>query len=89
MGSPQPTQHQIRESGMPRVPHVDRRLDDQIFRALNRIKKASTAEEITELLNRDLGPGDRPFHAREIEAWLRNAGDKVLTLYWLEARPRR
>ncbi len=53
------------------------------------IKKPSTPEEITELLNRDLGPGDRPFQAREVTAWLRNAGDTVLNLYWLESRPRR
>ena len=36
-----------------------------------------------------LGPGDRPFQAREVAAWLRNAGDALLHLYWLESRPRR
>jgi hypothetical protein len=41
------------------------------------------------LLNRDLGPGDRPFQAKEIAAWLRHAGEEVLRLYWLETRPRR
>jgi predicted Zn-ribbon and HTH transcriptional regulator len=62
---------------------------EHVRRALNKIKKPSTAEEITELLNRELGPGDQPFQTEEIETWLRNASDKVLRLYWLETRPRR
>jgi hypothetical protein len=66
-----------------------RRLDEHVLRALNKIKKASTAEEITELLNRDLDPGDRPFQTKEIETWLQNARNKVARLYWLETRPRR
>ncbi len=74
---------------MRQVPNANRRLDDHVLRALNKIRKPSTAEEITELLNRDLGPGDRPFQTREIATWLRNARDKVLRLYWLETRPRR
>ena len=74
---------------MRQVPNANRRLDEHVLRALNKIKKPSTAEEITELLNRELDPGDRPFQAREIESWLRNASDKVLGLYWLETRPRR
>ena len=65
---------------MRQVPHAKRRLDEHVLRALNKIKKPSTVEEITELLNRDLGPGDRPFQAREIATWLRNADDKVLSL---------
>jgi hypothetical protein len=65
------------------------RLDEQVRRALNKIKKPSTAEEITELLNRDLGPRDQPFQAREVTTWLQNAGNTVLNLYWLESRPRR
>jgi hypothetical protein len=65
------------------------RLHEHILRALNKIKKPSTVEEITELLNRDLGPGDRPFTAREVATCLRTAGDKVLSLYWLGTRPRR
>lgn len=65
------------------------RLDEHMRRALNKIKKPSTAEEITELLNRDLGPGDRPFQAKDVVNWLRNAGDTVLHLYWLRSRPRR
>jgi hypothetical protein len=70
-------------------PNANRRLDDHVLRALNKIRKPSTADEITELLNRDLGPGERPFQAREIATWLRNASDNVLKLYWLETRPRR
>jgi hypothetical protein len=66
-----------------------RRLDEHLLRAMNKIKKPSTAEEITELLNRDLGPGDRPFQTREVATWLRNAEDNVLNLFWLETRPRR
>ena len=80
---------QIREPEMRQVPNANRRLDEHVLRALNKIKKPSTAEEITELLNRDLDPGDRPFQSREIESWLRNATDKVMGLYWLETRPRR
>ena len=66
-----------------------RRLEENIIRALNKIKRPSTAEEITELVNGDLGPGDRPFLTREVECWLRNAGTTVLNLHWLENRPRR
>jgi hypothetical protein len=65
------------------------RLDERVQRALNKIKKPSTAEEITEMVNRDLGPEDRPFQVGEVSIWLRNAGDRVLNLYWLESRPRR
>jgi hypothetical protein len=74
---------------MPSLPNPNDRLDECIRRALNKIKKPSTAEEITELLNRDLGPGYRPFQTREVTAWLRDAGDTVLHLYWLGSRPRR
>jgi hypothetical protein len=89
MSSSGQVRFQIREPEMRQVPKANRRLDEHVLRALNKIKKPSTAEEITELLNRDLDPGDRPFQAREIESWLRNARDKVLGLYWLETRPRR
>jgi hypothetical protein len=74
---------------MRQVPNASSRLEDHVLRALNKIRKPSTAEEITELLNRELGPGDRPFQTREIATWLRNASDRVLRLYWLETRPRR
>jgi len=80
---------QTQEPEMRQVPNANRRLDDHVLRALNKIRKPSTAEEITELLNRDLGRGDRPFRTRETATWLESAGDKVLTLYWLETRPRR
>jgi hypothetical protein len=43
---------------MRKIPNSSRRLDEHISRALNQIKKPSTAEEITELLNRDLEPED-------------------------------
>ena len=69
--------------------HADARLDQFIVRALNKIKKPSTAEEITELLNRELGPADRPFDAKEVETWLRNNRPKAVPLYWLATRPRR
>ena len=62
-----------------------RRLDGHISRALNKIKKPSTAEEITELLNRDLEPEDRPFQTKEVAEWLRNAGDTALTLYLVKS----
>ena len=64
------------------------RLDEHMRRALNKIRKPSTAEEITDVLNRDLNPGDPPFQATEVSTWLRNAEDTVLQLYWLESRPR-
>jgi aminoglycoside phosphotransferase len=74
---------------MRQLPTEDCRLDEHLVRALNKIRRPSTAEEITELLNRDLEPGDRSFLPREVAAWLRNSQDTVLTLYWLERRPRR
>jgi hypothetical protein len=79
----------VRKPKMGELPHANSRLDEQIRRALNKIKKPSTAEEITDLLNRDLGPKDRPFQVEEVSTWLRNAGDRVLNLYWLANRPRR
>lgn len=74
---------------MGQVPSPNRCLDEHVWRALNKIRKPSTAEEITELLNRDLGPGDRPFQVKEVATWLQNADDRVLRLYWLGTRPRR
>ena len=66
-----------------------RRLDEHITRALNKIRKPSTAEEITELLNRDLELEDRPFQTKEVAEWLRSNENKALALYWSRARPRR
>lgn len=66
-----------------------RRLDEHISRALNKMKKPSTPEEIRELLNRDLEPEGRPFQRKEVAEWLRNAEDTALTLYWSRTRPRK
>ena len=74
---------------MGQTPNSSRRLDERIPRALNKIRKPSTAEEITELLNRYLELEDRPFQTKEIAEWLRNAGDSALALYWSRTRPRR
>lgn len=78
-----------REPQVRQVPNAKHRLDEYILRALNKIKKPGTAEEITELLNRDLGPGDQPFQVSEVATGLRNAEENVLSLYWLGNRPRR
>ena len=82
-------QLRLASSQMRKVSNPASLLDEHMLRALNMIKRPSTAEEIAELLNRDLGTGDRPFETREVNAWLRKAGDTVLNLYWLENRPRR
>jgi predicted Zn-ribbon and HTH transcriptional regulator len=74
---------------MKQVPNSDRRLREHIVRALNKIRKPSTADEITELLNRDLDPEDRPFQAKDVSEWLQTAADTALTLYWSRARPRK
>jgi hypothetical protein len=73
---------------MAKVPN-SRRLDEHISRALNKIRKPSTAEEITELLNRDLELEDRPFQTKDVADWLRNTGNATFTLYWSRTRPRR
>jgi hypothetical protein len=52
------------------------RLDEQVRRALNKIKRPSTAEEITELLNQELSPGDNPFSEAEVDRWLRDNREK-------------
>ena len=46
-------------------------LDKHITRALNKIKKPSTVEEIAELLNHELDTGDRAFQTKELAEWLR------------------
>lgn len=89
MSTPEQVHLQAREPQMRQVPNANRRLDEHVRRALNTIKKPSTPEEITEVLNRDLGPRDRPFQVTEVSTWLRNAAENVLSLYWLETRPRR
>lgn len=65
------------------------RFEQCIVRALSKIKKPSTAEEITELLNQELSPCDRTFRSEEVEIWLRDRPEKVIQLYWLAIRPRR
>jgi hypothetical protein len=49
------------EPAMKKIPDSSRRLSDHVLRALNPIRKPSTAGEITELLNRDLELEDPPF----------------------------
>jgi hypothetical protein len=51
---------------MSQSPNTNPRLDERVQRALNKIKKPGTAEEITELVNRDLGAEDRPFQVGEV-----------------------
>ena len=77
------------EQTMNKIPDSRRRLSEHILRALNKIRKPSTASEITELLNRDLDLDDRPFQAKDVAEWLGNAEDTALTLYWSRARPRK
>ena len=73
---------------MRKIPN-SRHLEEHISRALNKIRKPSTPEEITELLNRDLEPEDEPFNTKEVADRLRNTGDTALALYWSRTRPRR
>ncbi len=74
---------------MKKTPNSNRRLSEHISRALNKIKKPSTAGEITELLNGDLDQGDRPFQETDIAEWLGKTEDIALTLYWSKGRPRK
>ncbi len=74
---------------MKKIPNLGRPLGEPILRALNKIRKPSTAGEITELLNRDLDLEDRPFQAKDVAEWLRNTEDIALTLYWSKTRPRK
>jgi hypothetical protein len=74
---------------MKKIPNSSGRLREHILRALNKIRKPSTAGEITELLNRNLDLGDRPFQPNGVAEWLRNSEHTALTLYWSIARPRK
>jgi hypothetical protein len=74
---------------MRKIPNSSRRRSEHILRALNEIRKPSTAGEIAELLNRNLDLGDRPFQAKDVAEWLQNNEDIALTLYWSTARPRK
>ena len=49
---------------MKKIPNSTRRLSERILRALNKIRKPSTAGEITELLNCELDVEERPFQAK-------------------------
>ena len=64
-------------------------LHDRVLQALNEIRTPSTAEQITEKLNRRLDKGDKPVTARAVAQQLRSMGDLTLTLHWLKSRPRR
>jgi hypothetical protein len=75
-------------SSMKKAPNSNH-LSEHISRALNKIRKPSTAGEITELLNRDLAQRDRPFQETDGTEWLRNTEDAALTLSWSKARPRK
>jgi len=77
------------ERTMKKIPNSSRRLSEHILRALNKIKRPSTAGEITELLNGDLDREDGPFQAKDVAEWLRNTEDMALTLYWSRVRPRK
>jgi hypothetical protein len=68
---------------------AEKHLDELVVRVLNKIRKPSTAEEITERLNRELGLRDQFFDAKEVETWLRSARGRAVPLYWLATRPRR
>jgi len=74
---------------MMKIPNSSRHLSEHILRALNQIRKPSTAGEITELLNRDLDREDSPFQAKDVAEWLRKTDDMALTLYWSRTRPRK
>jgi hypothetical protein len=74
---------------MKKIPNSNRNLNEHILRALNKIRKPSTAGEITELVNRDLDLEDHPFQAKDIVEWLRNSEYTALTLYWSRTRPRK
>ena len=76
-------------SQMKKAPNSDRRLSEHISRALNKIKKPSTAGEITELLNLDLDQEDRPSQEKDVAEWLRNTDETALPLFWSRARPRK
>ena len=63
---------------MKKIPNSSRFLNEHILRALNKIRKPSTPGEITELLNRNLDPEDRPFQPNDVAEWLRNSEDTSL-----------
>ena len=54
---------------MKKIPNSSSRLSEHILRALNKIRKPSTAGEITELVNRDLDVEERPFQVKDVAEW--------------------
>ncbi len=74
---------------MSQIPNSGRRRDVHISRALNEIRKPSTIEEITELLNRELDVEERAFQTKEVAEWLQKHPNAVLTLYWSKDRIRK
>jgi hypothetical protein len=69
---------------MKKAPNPNLHLSDHISRALNKIRKPSTAGE---LLNLDLAQRGRPFQETDVAEWLRDTEDAALKLYWAKARP--
>ena len=53
---------------MKKAPKSNRHLSEHISLALNKIRKPSTAGEITELPNRDLAQEERPFEEKRHRA---------------------
>jgi hypothetical protein len=49
------------------------------MKALNKIRRPSTAAEMADLLNRELREGDKPFHATEIAGAVRVNGARPHT----------
>ena len=69
---------------MRKVPNANHYLDEHILRALNKIKKPGTAEEITELLVATSARETSRFRSEKSATWLRNAGENVLSFCWPE-----
>jgi hypothetical protein len=70
---------------MDRSKDAGENLDELIVRALNKIRKPGTGEEIAELLKRELGPRDQFFDAMEVDSWLRSARGNAVAVR--ELRP--
>jgi hypothetical protein len=58
---------------MKKIPKLEWSSERHISRALNKIKKPSTAGEITDLLNRDLEQGDPAFQEKDVADGSQNA----------------
>jgi hypothetical protein len=76
------------KSGMDPALKLSRHLTLRILRALSRIRKPRTVEEITELLNRELDSDDRPFRSKEVAELLsRVRGYNLETVLAEESSP--